>query len=103
MEEPRSTILTMSGMNSAMIRAKIVIFLEFAFIVLLFYALSAEYNINQYQQSWVASNAPWLQYVLNGYMSAALIGILIGAAFLLIVDILRNRNGKGKGGMRTGF
>ncbi|MBO0888331.1 hypothetical protein J2P12_04440 [Candidatus Bathyarchaeota archaeon] len=103
MGETRSAISTMGGANSPMIRAKIVVFLQFAFIVLLFYALSAEYNSNAYQQSWIAANASWLQYLLNGYMAAALIGILIGGAFLLIVDILRNRDGKGKGGMRTGF
>jgi hypothetical protein len=91
----------MGGAHSRMIRGKIVIFLQFGLIVLLFYALSAEYQSNQFQQKWISDNAPWLQYLLNGYMAAALIGILIGAAFLLIADISRNRNGKG--GLKTGF
>jgi hypothetical protein len=82
-----------------MIRGKIVLFLQFLLIVLLVYALSAEYQSNQYQQSWVSANAPWLQYLLNGYMAAALIGILIGGAFLLVADIRRNR--KRRGGLKT--
>ena len=82
-----------------MIRGKIVIFLQFVFIVLLLYALSAEYQSNQYQQSWVSANVPWLQYLLNGYLEAALIGILLGGAFLLVADITRNR--KRKGGLKT--
>ncbi len=80
-------------------RGRIVIFLEFAAIVFLVYALSAEYQANAYQQNWVLANVPWLQYVLNGYMAAALIGIVIGAAFLLVADILRSR--RGKGGLKT--
>jgi ascorbate-specific PTS system EIIC-type component UlaA len=82
-----------------MVRGKIVIFLLFVFIVLLVYALSAEYQSNQYQQSWISANVPWLQYVLNGYMAAALIGILLGGAFLLVADISRNR--RRKGGLKT--
>jgi hypothetical protein len=86
----------MAGTNRRMMRGKIVIFLQFVFIVLLVYALSAEYQSNQYQQSWVAANVPWLQYLLNGYMAAALIGILIGGAFLLIADIRRSRSRRGR-------
>jgi hypothetical protein len=82
-----------------MMRGKLVIFLQFVFIVLLVYALSAEYQSNQYQQSWVSKNVPWLQYFLNGYMAAALIGILLGGTFLLIADIRRNRSGRG--GLKT--
>jgi hypothetical protein len=82
-----------------LIRGKIVIFLQFVSIVLLVYALSAEYQSNQYQQSWVSSYVPWLQYLLNGYMAAALIGILLGGTFLLVADISRNR--RRKGGLKT--
>jgi TRAP-type C4-dicarboxylate transport system permease small subunit len=82
-----------------MMRGKIVLFLQFLFIVLLVYALSSEYQSNQYQQSWISANVPWLQYLLNGYMAAALIGILIGGAFLLVADIWRNR--KRRGGLKT--
>jgi len=82
-----------------MIRGKIVIFLQFVFIVLLVYALSAEYQSNQYQQSWVSAYVPWLQYLLNGYMAAPLIGILLGGTFMLVADISRNR--RRKGGLKT--
>ena len=82
----------MAGPNRPMMRGKIVIFLQFVFIVLLVYALSAEYQSNRYQQQWVLATVPWLQYLLNGYMAAALIGILIGGTFLLVADILRNRS-----------
>ncbi len=85
--------------DSRVMRGKIVIFLEFAAIVMLVFALSSEYESNAYQQSWVLSNVPWLQYLLNGYMAAALIGIMIGAAFLLIADIVRNRSRRG--GLKT--
>ncbi len=91
----------MGGANRRMIRGKIVIFLQFGFIVLLSYALSSEYQSNQFQQKWVSDNAPWLQFILNGYLAAGLIGILIGAAFLLVADLLRNRNRKG--GLKTGL
>lgn len=89
----------MAMANSRMIRGKIVLFLQFVFIVFLVYALSAEYQSNQYQQSWVSANVPWLQYLLNGYMAAALIGILLGGALLLVADITRNR--RRKGGLKT--
>ena len=82
-----------------MIRGKIVLFVQFLFIVLLVYALSSEYQSNQYQQGWVSANAPWLQYLLNGYTAAALIGILIGAAFLLVADIWQSR--RRRGGLKT--
>jgi len=89
----------MASPKTPMIRGKIVLFLQFLFIVFLVYALSVEYQSNQYQQSWISANAPWLQYLLNGYMAAALIGILIGAGFLLAADIMRNR--KRRGGLKT--
>ncbi len=84
----------MESTDSPMIRGKIVLFLQFFFIVALLFALSSEYQSNQYQQSWVAQNVPWLQYLLNGYMAAALVGILVGGFFLLVADIWRNRNRK---------
>ena len=89
----------MGRANSRMVRGKTVIFLQFGFIVVLFYSLSAEYQSNQFQQKWISDNAPWLQFLLNGYMAAALIGVLIGAAFMLVADVLRNRIGRG--GLKT--
>jgi hypothetical protein len=89
----------MESAKGRMMRGKIVVFLEFLLIVVLVAALSSEYQSNQYQQSWVFANAPWLQYLLNGYMAAALIGILIGAAVLLVADIWRSRSRKG--GLKT--
>lgn len=82
----------MEPRDTPMIRGKIFLYLQFLFIVLLIFALSTEYQANQYQQTWVSANAPWLQFLLNGYMAAALVGILIGGAVLLIADIWKNRN-----------
>ena len=81
----------MARVNDRMLAGKIVIFLLFVFIVLLTLALTAEYQSNQYQQGWIQANIPWLQYLLNGYLAAALVGVMIGATCLLVVDILRNR------------
>ena len=89
----------MASPRGRMMRGKIVLFLQFLLIVVLVVALSSEYQANQYQQSWIAANAPWLQYLLNGYMAAALIGILIGAAVLLVADIWRTR--RRRGGLKT--
>ena len=89
----------MARANNPRLAGKIVIFLLFVFIVLLVYALTSEYQSNQYQQSWVQAKAPWLQLLLNGYMAAALIGIVIGGTCLLVADILRNRNRRG--GLKT--
>ena len=89
----------MARAKNPMLAGKIVVFLLFVLIVLLIYALTAEYQSNQYQQLWVQANVPWLQYLVNGYLAAALIGIMIGGAFLLVSDILRNR--KRRGGLKT--
>lgn len=86
----------MARAGNPMLAGKFVIFLLFVFIVLLLYALTAEYQFNQYQQSWVQANVPWLQYLVNGYLAAALIGIMIGGAFLLVSDILRNQKRRGR-------
>lgn len=56
------------------------------------YGLSSEYRSNPYQQYWISSNAPVLQYVLNGYLAAMLLGIFIGGGVLLVSDYWRNRN-----------
>ncbi|OLE59801.1 MAG: hypothetical protein AUG17_00915 [Crenarchaeota archaeon 13_1_20CM_2_53_14] len=85
--------------NSHMLAGKVVLFLQFGFIVFLIYALSAEYQSNQFQQSWISVKASWLQYLLNGYLAAALIGVFIGGAFLLVGDIVRNR--RRRGGLKT--
>ena len=86
----------MARVNNPMLAGKIVIFLLFVLIVLLTLALTAEYQSNQYQQDWIQANIPWLQYLLNGYLAAALVGIVIGATCLLVADILRNRAGRGR-------
>jgi len=89
----------MAGRNDHMLAGKLVLFLMFGFIVSLVFALSAEYQSNQFQQKWVSDNASWLQYLLNGYLAAALVGIFIGGAFLLVAEIVRSRN-RG-GGLKT--
>ena len=78
---------------------KIIIFAQFGLIVLFVYALSAEYRSNAYQQDWISANASPLQYLLNGYLAAGLIGILIGGATLLLADYLRQR--ERRGGLKT--
>src|SRR3989454_8770481 len=78
----------------ALKRGYIVIFAQFGLIVLFVYGLSAEYRSNAYQQDWISSNAPWLQYLLNGYLVAMLLGIFIGGGVLLAADYWRNRSKK---------
>ena len=79
-----------------MIRRRLLIYLflyaQFGLIVLFIYGLSSEYGSNPYQQDWISSNAPVLQYVLNGYLFAMLVGIFIGGGVLLVSDYWRNRN-----------
>ena len=75
-------------------REHVVIFAQFGLIVLLVYGLSAEYRSNAYQQDWISTNAPWLQYFVNGYLAAMLLGIFIGGGVLLAADYWRNRNKK---------
>ena len=73
-------------------RGYIFIFAQFGLIVLFVYGLSAEYRSNVYQQDWIARNAPLLQYFLNGYLAAMLLGVFIGGGVLLAADYWRNRN-----------
>ncbi len=75
-------------------RGYFVIYAQFGLIVLFIFGLSAEYRSNAYQQDWISNNAPWLQYLLNGYLAAMLLGIFIGAGVLLAADYWRNRNRK---------
>jgi cytochrome bd-type quinol oxidase subunit 2 len=75
-------------------RGYVVIFAQFGLIVLFVYGLSAEYRSNAYQQDWISRNAPWLQYFVNGYLVAMLLGIFIGGGVLLAADYWRNRNKK---------
>jgi len=70
------------------------IYAEFGLIVLFVYGLSAEYRSNAYQQDWISSNAPILQYLVNGYLMAMLLGVLIGGGVLLAAAYWRNRNKK---------
>jgi len=79
--------------------AKTVVLALFGIIVLFIYILSAEYHANLYQQTWVAKNIPWLDYLLNGYMAAGLVGIFLGGIVLLLADYSRNRNRRG--GLKT--
>ena len=85
----------MGATSRGTMAGKILVFLQFGFIVLLVYALSSEYAANANQQQWISDNVWWLQYFLNGYLAAGLIGIFIGGAFLLVGDYLRNRNKRG--------
>ena len=77
-----------------MMKGKIIVFGQFVFIVLFVYALSSEYRSNAYQQDWVMRNAWALQYFLNGYLAAGLIGVLLGGAVLLAVDYARAKSKK---------
>ena len=79
----------------ALKRGYVVIYAQFGLIALLVYGLSAEYRSNVYQQDWISNNAPWLQYFLNGYLMAMLIGVFLGSGVLLAADYLRSRNKKG--------
>lgn len=75
-------------------RGHLFIYAQFGLIVLFVYGLSAEYRSNAYQQDWISSNAPFLQYFLNGYLAAMLLGIFIGGGVLLVADYWRNMNKK---------
>lgn len=75
-------------------RGYLFIYAQFGLIVLFVYGLSAEYRSNAYQQNWISSNAPFLQYLVNGYLVAMLLGVFIGAGVLLAADYWRNRNKK---------
>ena len=86
---------------SVLMTGKIIIYAQFGLIVLLVYALSAEYRSNPYQQDWILANAPPLQYLLNGYLAAGLIGILIGGFVLLLADLVREK--QKRGGLKTAF
>jgi hypothetical protein len=81
--------------------AKLVVLSLFGLIVLFIYILSAEYHSNLYQQTWVANNLPWLDYFLNGYMAAALVGTFLGGLVLLLADYLKTKNRRG--GLKTVF
>ena len=75
-------------------RGHLFIYAQFGLIVLFVYGLSSEYRFNSYQQDWISSNAPILQYLLNGYLAAMLLGIFIGGGVLLAADHWRNRSKK---------
>ena len=75
-------------------RGFIFIYAQFGLIVLFVYGLSAEYRSNAYQQDWISKNAPILQYLVNGYLAAMLLGIFIGGGVLLSADYLRTKNKK---------
>lgn len=73
------------------LREIVIAYLQFGLIVVLFAALSSEYQANTNQQLWISQNLSWLQYLLNGYLSAALVGIALGAGFLLVAEIVSRR------------
>ena len=75
---------------------KVVVLTQLGFIVLFVYGLSAEYHANEYQQMWILDNASPLQYFLNGYLAAGLIGILVGGIVLLVTDLVRERGDRVK-------
>ncbi len=75
----------------ALRRGYVFIYVQFGLIVLFVYGLSAEYRSNLYQQDWLSKNAPLLQYFLNGYLAAMLLGVFIGGGVLLAADYRRNR------------
>jgi cytochrome bd-type quinol oxidase subunit 2 len=75
-------------------RGYIFIYAQFGLIVLFVYGLSAEYRSNAYQQDWISSKAPILQYLVNGYLAAMLLGVFIGGGVLLGADYLRTKNKK---------
>jgi cytochrome bd-type quinol oxidase subunit 2 len=76
-------------------RGLVVIYAQFGLIVLFMYGLSAEYRSNAYQQDWITNNAPLLQYFLNGYLEAMLLGVFLGGGVLLVADYLRHKNKRG--------
>lgn len=76
-------------------RGHLFIYAQFGLIVLFVYGLSAEYRSNTYQQDWISTNAPVLQYLVNGYLAAMLVGVFLGGGVLLVADYLRNKNKKG--------
>jgi hypothetical protein len=82
------------GGNLGLKRGYLVIYAQFGLIVLFTYGLSAEYRSNAYQQHWISNNAPLLQYFLNGYLAAMLLGIFIGGGVLLAADYWRSKNRK---------
>jgi hypothetical protein len=71
--------------------AYLVIYAQFAFIVLLFSALSSEYENNPFMQQWISTNASPVGYLLNGYLAAMLIGVVFGGAILLVREYWQNR------------
>ena len=75
-----------------LMKGKIIVFGQFVFIVVFVYALSSEYRANPFQQGWVMNNAWPLQYFLNGYLAAGLIGVMLGGAVLLAVDYMHEKN-----------
>ncbi len=80
-----------------------VLILEFAVIVFLIWAASLDYRANQYLQAWAKENAPFLGYLLSGYLAAMLTGVLIGSIALFVQDKGKRRKGKrGKGNREKG-
>ena len=75
-------------------RGHLFVYAQFGLIVLFVYGLSAEYRSNPYQQDWISNNAPLLQYLVNGYLVAMLLGIFIGGGVLLAADYWRNKEKK---------
>ena len=61
-----------------------IIIVQFAIITILLGALSNEYLSNSYMQAWISTNVPLLGVFLHGELDALLIGLAIGAIFLVI-------------------
>ncbi len=75
----------MSGYTRSFVRLLwAIIIAQFAIIAVLLGGLSNEYLSNTYMQEWISAHVPLLSVFLHGEFDSLLIGIAIGATFLLI-------------------
>lgn len=61
-----------------------IILLQFGVIAVLLGGFSSEYLSNVYFNMWVNSTYPWLGPLLGGQIDALLVGVAVGATFLLV-------------------
>ena len=62
----------------------LIIVVQFTIITVLLGALSNEYLSNSYMQAWISTHVPLVGVFLHGELDALLIGLAIGAIFLVI-------------------
>lgn len=75
----------MPGYAQNFVRALyLIIVVQFAIITILLGALSNEYLSNSYMQAWISTHVPLLGIFLHGELDALLIGLAIGAIFLVL-------------------